>query len=294
MAKRKALGKGLTALLQDSKTDVTGKNPVPVNSTAEIPVNQIEGNPFQPREEFDEVALEELVSSIRIHGVIQPITVRKVGYEKYEIISGERRVRAAIRVGLETIPAFVRVANDQEMVEMALIENIHRENLNSIEIALSYQRLVEECSLRQDEVADRVGKKRTTVTNYLRLLRLPEAIQIAIRDKVISMGHARAIINVEDPELQKEIFEQIIKKELSVRKTEELVKEKLNSQQEKSKTEKKAPKEPLYEDFQKKMKEFWSSGVKVKARQKGKGEVVMKFKSEKELEKIMELLSKDD
>lgn len=283
----------MTALLQDSQTDPTGKDPVPVNAIAEIPVNQIEGNPFQPREDYKEESLEELVDSVKNHGIIQPVTVRKVGYEKYEIISGERRAKAAVRAGLETIPAFVRVANDQEMVEMALIENIHRENLNAIEIALSYQRLVDECSLRQEQVADRVGKKRATVTNYLRLLKLPEPIQVALRDGVISMGHARTLINIEDEEVQKEIFEEILKKELSVRKTEERVQQKLKDPGKKEKKHKKEETSPQFKQYQETLKSYWPADVKVKASKKGSGEVVMKFRSEEELQKLINLFKEE-
>ena len=185
--KRNALGRGLSALLEDATTDITASNAVPVNSINEILISQIQGNPFQPRTEFDETALKELSESITVHGVIQPITVRKMGYDAYQIISGERRTRASLLAGLTKIPAFVRVANDQEMLEMALIENIQREELNAMEIAFSYKRLLEECSLSQEQLAERVGKNKTTVINYLRLLKLPANIQLALKENRITM-----------------------------------------------------------------------------------------------------------
>lgn len=292
-AKRNALGKGLTALLQDSNTDVTGKEHIALNSVSEIKLKEIEANPFQPRENFEESGLEELVNSIKIHGVIQPVTVRKIGYGKFQIISGERRTRAAIRAGLESIPAYVRVANDQEMVEMALIENIHREDLNAIEISLSYKRLLDECKLKQDEVALRVGKKRATVTNYLRLLKLPDTIQAALRDAKISMGHARALINVEDTNMQKNFYNQIIEKELSVRQTEELVKNKFdNADSTKDIPVKDKQLNELQDDYNviaKKLASVYNSLVKIRAKKDGKGEIIIPFNSVEDLEKILDL-----
>ncbi|MFT7592288.1 MAG: ParB family chromosome partitioning protein [bacterium] len=225
MAKRNALGKGLGALLDNSSDDVSVLNEGTVNSVATIPLSQIIANPFQPRNDFADEALSELAESILLHGVIQPITVRKVGNEKYELISGERRTRASIIAGLDRIPAYVRLANDQEMLEMALIENIQREDLNAIEISLSYKRLLDECGLRQEELGDRVGKKRSTVNNYLRLLKLPDSIQTSLRRNEISMGHARALINIEDSSVQDYICKRAVAEGLSVRKVEELVKE---------------------------------------------------------------------
>lgn len=236
MSKKKALGRGLSALLSDNtpddKLDVDvqspAKSPVtapPANGIAEIPIGEIEVNPFQPRTHFDQEALQELSESIKVHGIIQPITVRRLTANQYQLISGERRFQASKLAGLKTIPAYIRSANDQQMLEMALIENIQRENLNAIEIALSYQRLISECSLKQDELGERVGKNRATVTNYLRLLRLPPDIQIAVRDNKLSMGHARAIINVENPDKQLYIFKKTLSEDLSVRKVEELVRE---------------------------------------------------------------------
>ena len=203
MAKRNALGKGLGALLENADTDITsGSKHRSPNSVALIPINSVIANPFQPRTEFEQQALDELSASIQVHGIIQPITVRKIGVDKFELISGERRTRAAILAGLSEIPAYIRLANDQEMLEMALIENIQREDLNAIEVSLSYQRLLEECGLKQEELGQRVGKKRSTVNNYLRLLKLPDEIQLAIRDAMIGMGHARALISIDDPKIQ--------------------------------------------------------------------------------------------
>ena len=210
MSKKKALGRGLSALLSDNSSDIDNLEETPIVAAApepsgkmnEILLSEIETNPFQPRQHFDEVALLELSESIKVHGIIQPVTVRKLAANQYQLISGERRFQASKLAGLTSIPAYVRLADDQQMLEMALIENIQRENLNPIEIALSYQRLIFECNLKQEELGDRVGKNRSTVTNYLRLLKLPPDIQIALRDNRLSMGHARAIINIENPESQ--------------------------------------------------------------------------------------------
>jgi ParB family chromosome partitioning protein len=290
--KKGGLGKGLTALLQNANTDVSGKNPVPVNSTAEINISDIQANPFQPRLEFDEAALDELSESIKVHGIIQPITVRKVGYGKYEIISGERRTRASIRAGFKTIPAYVRLANDQAMLEMALIENIHRENLNPVEIALSYQRLIEECKLKQEEMAERVGKNRSTVTNYIRLLKLPEEIQIALRDGQITMGHARPLIGLESKELALEILDEIIDNELSVRKVEELVKQRTTQPKDKKvKPEYTSPVENL-DVWEHKFTKLYDRRVRLNFRKNGRGEMVISFSSVDDLKKMAERLER--
>jgi ParB family transcriptional regulator, chromosome partitioning protein len=235
MSKKKALGRGLNALLSDNDTsdrleaeiamaNAAGNN-TPVSGINEIAITEIETNPFQPRTHFDEDALLELAESIRVHGIIQPITVRRLSHHQYQLISGERRFQASKLAGLERIPAYIRSADDQQMLEMALIENIQRENLNAIEIALSYQRLLTECNLKQEQLGERVGKNRATVTNYLRLLKLPPDIQIAVRDNRLTMGHARAIINVDSADQQLYIFKKTLSEELSVRKVEELVRE---------------------------------------------------------------------
>lgn len=286
--KRNALGRGLSALLEDAKTDITATNAIPINSINEILISQIQGNPFQPRTEFDESALKELAESILTHGVIQPITVRKMGYDAYQIISGERRTRASLLAGLTKIPAFVRVANDQEMLEMALIENIQREELNAMEIAFSYKRLLEECSLTQEELADRVAKNKTTVINYLRLLKLPANIQLALKENKISMGHARAIINVNDETKQQLLFEQMLANELSVRDVESLVRSTNNS--EKKVTSIKKSKLEEYLEYQQLLTKKFNSKVAIKADEKGRGAIKISFKSQAELQRILDLL----
>ncbi|RYZ33986.1 MAG: ParB/RepB/Spo0J family partition protein, partial [Sphingobacteriales bacterium] len=224
--KKPAMGRGLNALLEGNNTYQERTPSVAAavaNNMDEIPVSAIEVNPFQPRTHFDQEALKELSESIKVQGIIQPITVRQLSEGSYQLISGERRLQASKLAGLEKVPAYVRKANDQQMLEMALIENIQRENLNAIEIALSYQRLISEIGLKQEELGDRVGKNRSTVTNYLRLLKLPPDIQIALRDNQISMGHARALINLEGVDKQLAVFRKIVEEQLSVRKVEELV-----------------------------------------------------------------------
>lgn len=227
MTRRSSLGKGLSALLEDSSSEIasdsriTSGNTAIAGTVANIPLSHIEANPFQPRNEFQKQALLELSQSIKEYGLIQPITVRKVDVNKFQIISGERRFRASQLAGLEEIPAFIRIANDKTMLEMALVENVQREDLNAIEIALGYKRLIEECNLTQEQLSQKVGQDRTTVTNFLRLLKLPEPIQAALRDKKISMGHARALLSVNDASTQVKILNDILKNELSVRRIEE-------------------------------------------------------------------------
>ncbi|RYE14255.1 MAG: ParB/RepB/Spo0J family partition protein, partial [Sphingobacteriales bacterium] len=253
--KRKALGKGLSALLNDSEDVFPNKKsspsqPAEVNNLGsgnDINIDQIEVNPFQPRTEFDQEALAELSDSIKKQGLIQPITVRRITAGKYQLISGERRLRASKLAGLKQIPAYIRTANDQQMLEMALIENIQRENLNAIEVALSFQRMIDECSLKQEELGERVSKNRSTVTNYLRLLKLPPTIQASLRDGKITMGHAKALIGVEDPSQQLFFHQYIIQHDLSVRKTEDMVRDMLRNP---GKREGKQP-EPLSYQVQK-------------------------------------------
>ncbi|MBB5396587.1 ParB/RepB/Spo0J family partition protein [Mucilaginibacter sp. AK015] len=301
--KRNALGKGLSALLNDSpsvlpyKSNNAGEK---VNSSSvsgldslgsvnEIRISEIEVNPFQPRTEFDEQALADLAASIKLQGLIQPITVRKVSAHAYQLISGERRLRASKIAGLTQIPAYVRTANDQQMLEMALIENIQRENLNAIEVALSFQRMIDECSLKQEELGDRVSKNRSTVTNYLRLLKLPPAIQASLRDGAITMGHAKALLAVEDPAAQLYIHQQIIKQELSVRKVEEMVRE---MQKAPVKKEGKQP-EPLSYQLQKVEDDLaskFSTRVKLKVTSQGNGSIEIPFLSEDDLGRILEML----
>ncbi|MES2560588.1 MAG: ParB/RepB/Spo0J family partition protein [Bacteroidota bacterium] len=288
--KRNALGRGLSALLENASTDVTTTESKPANSISEILISQIEANPFQPRTEFEEVALNELAESIRVHGVIQPITVRKMGYDTYQIISGERRTRASIIAGLTKIPAYVRVANDQEMLEMALIENIQREELNPIEISLSYKRLIDECSLKQDELGERVGKNRTTVNNYLRLLKLPEIVQLALKEKAISMGHARAIINVEDPQKQEWMLEQMLSNELSVRDVESLAREANASPAKKAEKPAAQKKSEVLVEFQQNLSDKFNTRISIKSDDKGRGAIKIPFRSQADLQRILDML----
>jgi len=287
MAKRNALGRGLGALIDDAGQEHT----VEADSVNEIEISRIEANPFQPRSTFDEEALNELAASIRELGIIQPITVRKIDDRRFQLISGERRLRAAQIAGLKKIPAFVRFADDQGMLEMALVENIQREDLDAIEIAISYQRLIEECKLTQENMSDRVGKKRSTISNYLRLLKLPAEIQLGIRDKQISMGHARALVNIEDAAAQLKIYYRIIDEGLSVRKTEDIIRDvntpKVN---ENNKEKVRLPEE--YEQLKKHLEEHFSTLIDFKRNNKGSGKIVIPFNSDEALERIMGIIDK--
>ncbi|WP_439555524.1 ParB/RepB/Spo0J family partition protein [Dyadobacter sp.] len=294
--KMTGLGRGLGALLQDSEkvnnSRTTSRLPAAevVGSMNEINLDQIEANPYQPRTKFDQEALQELADSIRVQGIIQPITVRQLSEDSYQLISGERRLQASKLIGLDTIPAYVRTANDQQMLEMALIENIQRENLNSIEIALSYQRLILECNLKQEELGIRVGKNRTTVNNYIRLLKLPPVIQAALRDNKISMGHARAIITINSDQSQLKIFNKIIEEGWSVRKVEDEVR-KLGMMSSSSLTDKK----PVtinqeIKSLQFQLSSFFGAKVSVKSNENHKGEIKIPFTSQDELKKILETL----
>ncbi len=298
--KRKGLGRGLGALLEDSEEiknpeSARTRNIPPKAKPAnfeEIPLAQIETNPFQPRTDFDEEALEELANSIKVQGIIQPITVRRLGEGKYQLISGERRFQASKRAGIGKVPAYVRTANDQQMLEMALIENIQRENLNAIEVALSYQRLMAECELKQEELGDRVGKKRSTVNNYLRLLKLPPDIQAAVRDKALSMGHARALINVENIDLQLAIYKRVLDEELSVRKTETLVRDLLAKQEQKDTASAKDTDKitPEIQRLQEKLSSHFGTKIGLKSDAKSKGEIKIPFVSLEDLNRILEIL----
>jgi len=283
MVKRNALGRGLGALIDDAeKMQKTA-------GISEVELGKIEANPFQPRSKFDEEALKELATSIKEIGLIQPITLRKVAEDKYQIIAGERRFRACQLAGLETIPSYVRKAKDDGMLEMALVENIQREDLDSIEIALSYQRLIEELEYTQEELSSRVGKKRSTIANYLRLLKLPAIVQKGLIEKEISMGHARAIINIEDPDTLITVYEQIIKNAYSVRKVEEIVRN-LNSAEEKTSTPK-APKFPnAFAGVKKQLDKVFRRTVDFSMNEKGKGKITIPFKSEKDLERIVKII----
>ena len=286
------LGRGLGSLLQDSDNvnrSTRTNSAESVSMMNEIHVEQIEVNPYQPRTRFDEDALNELVESIRIQGIIQPITVRQIGRDRYQLISGERRLQASKLAGLTHIPTYIRTANDQQMLEMALIENIQRENLNAIEIALSYQRLISDCGLKQDELGERVGKNRTTVNNYIRLLKLPPMIQAALRDDQITMGHARAIINIENPETQLKTFRRTIEEAWSVRKVEEAVQAlKLTAEDVKERRPNAIRQEMRALQF--KLSSYFGSKVSIKTDEKQKGEIKIPFTSQDELERILQVL----
>jgi ParB family chromosome partitioning protein len=292
MATKNVLGRGLGALIDSA--DIEGAKAT-VDAISEVAIKDIEANPWQPRSKFDEVALEELADSIKEIGIIQPITVRILDSGKYQLITGERRFRAAKKIGLKKIPAYVRIANDQNMLEMALVENIQREDLDSIEVAISYQRLIEECNLTQENLSERVGKKRSTISNYLRLLKLPAEIQIGLRNAKISMGHARALINLEDHEDQQYVYEEAVKNELSVRKVEELVR-KLQDGQKPGKTpsepDSKEPQPKEYDELKTHLTRHFGTKVDFKRNTKGSGKIVIAFTSDEELERIVAILDK--
>ena len=293
--KKQALGRGLSALLKDPENDIKaagdkGADKV-VGNIVELELANIEVNPFQPRSSFNEDALKELASSIRELGVIQPITVRKIEFGKYQLVSGERRFRASKLVGLETVPAYIRIANDQESLEMALVENIQREDLDPIEIALSYERLIEEINLTQEQMSERVGKNRSTIANYLRLLKLDPIVQTGMRDGFLSMGHGRALINIENTSDQLDIYEKIIQDSLSVRATEALVK----SYKEGKKSGKSTPVKSKVPDFiqegKKEFASYFGAKVDVKVAQKGNGKLIIPFSSEEDFKRLKKLIS---
>ncbi|CAG5084829.1 ParB/RepB/Spo0J family partition protein [Parvicella tangerina] len=297
-AKKPALGKGLGALLDASSSTVTPKSTA-VSSAKEqkgeggttfLSISQIEANPFQPRAHFDKDALEELKESILLHGVIQPITVRKIADNKYQIISGERRFRASKEAGLKEIPVFVRTADDQTMLEMAIIENVQRKDLNAIEVALSYQRLIDECNITQEKVGERVSKSRASVTNYLRLLNLPVEVQAGIRDEKISMGHARALLSISDEKAMIKVYRAILDQQLSVRKVEDLarrMKEELGVEK-KNASKGKLPENVL--EFQENLSFHLKTKVKVVQDKNGKGKITIDFSDQEHLDKILNLL----
>jgi ParB family chromosome partitioning protein len=292
--KKSALGKGLSALLDTKDTSIPSSpaelSAKTTGSVTTVSVQNIEVNPFQPRTDFKEDELLALADSIRVHGIIQPITVRKVHTDKFQIISGERRFRASQMAGLKSVPAYIRTANDQSMLEMALVENIQRENLNAIEIAISYKRLMHECKLAQEDLANRIGKDRSTVSNYLRLLKLPPQIQAAIRDSKISMGHARAIITVDDPVAQIKIYNDIIKDDLSVRAVEELVRGTSKNHKKQPSISQKFLKGIEYKNIQMRLADKYETKVEVKARKNGKGQIVLHYFSTDDLNRLLETL----
>jgi ParB family chromosome partitioning protein len=287
--KKTGLGRGLSAILESPETDITSKDisgNYVAGAIANLPIEKIETNPFQPREDFDEISLAELAESILEQGIIQPLTVRKMGYDKYQLISGERRFRASKIAGIDSVPCYIRVANDEQMLEWALIENIQRENLNAIEIAISYNRLIEECSLTQDELSKRVGKNRTTVTNYMRLLKLPAEVQAALRDGSISMGHARSLINIDEEARQLIITRKIIAEELSVREVEKLVRQLSKVIAPVTKPGKVAL--PLkYEVLKDSIQERLNRKIELNRTPKGKGNIVIPFISDDDLQAII-------
>ncbi|WP_418263749.1 ParB/RepB/Spo0J family partition protein [Flavobacterium faecale] len=292
--KKQALGRGLSALLKDPENDIKSANDKNadkvVGNIIELEIDAIEINPFQPRSNFNEEALKELAVSIKELGVIQPITVRKLDFNKYQLISGERRLRASTLVGLSTIPAYIRIADDNESLVMALVENIQRHDLDPIEIALSYQRLIDEIQLTQEQMSDRVGKKRSTIANYLRLLKLDPIIQTGIRDGFISMGHGRAIINIEDLDVQTDIYQKIVSQNLSVRDTEALVKNYHEGLKPKPASKPKASSFEINEEQKNAFNKYFGNLVDIKVAGNGKGKITIPFQSEKDFNRIIELI----
>lgn len=285
MTKKNALGRGLGALIDGVEKEVLEKK---VEANLNISVDSIEANPFQPRTNFDEQALEELATSIRKLGIVQPLTVREVSPGRYQLIAGERRLRAARLAGLSLVPAYVRTADDQAMLELALVENIQREDLDAVEVAISFQRLIEECRLTQEQLSDRVGKQRSTVANYLRLLKLPAEIQLGIRNKQLMMGHARALITVEDPKKQIGIYYSIIDGGLSVRQAEDLVRQAQTEQgRDETKSERKKKLNDDYSKLSDHLNKIFSSKVNFRINENGKGKIVIPFENTEEMERIL-------
>jgi ParB family chromosome partitioning protein len=293
-SKKPALGRGLSALLQDPNNDIQSaedKNADKVvGNVIELTIDQIEVNPYQPRTQFNEENLKELAGSIQELGIIQPITVRKLGFNEFQLVSGERRFRAAKMIGLATIPAYVRIANDQESLEMALVENIQRQDLDPIEIGLSYQRLIEEISLTQEQLSTRVGKKRSTIANYMRLLKLDPIVQTGIRDGFLSMGHGRALINIDKKEDQLNLYQKIIKGDLSVRKTEALVKQLKTPKGEKEIVH--TP--PFLEEGKKEFGAFFNAEVKITFSKEGKGVIHIPFDSQQEFSRMKKRIKREE
>lgn len=297
-AKKKALGKGLGALLDNSpyeNPNQIDKDIFPVGTIANIVVEAIEENPYQPRKEFDEKALQELAASIKEQGLIQPITVRKTDNNKFQLISGERRFKASLLAGLTSLPAYIRNADDQAMLEMAIVENIQREDLNPIEIAMGYQQLIDECKLTQEVLSERLGKGRSSITNYLRLLKLPSDIQMGINKQQITMGHAKALLGIDEVQTQIDVFHDIVAQNLSVREVEEIaqnlskIEEESETTEEKKTNKKKADPEK-YKSIQENLATIYGTKVQVKAKTGGKGSIVIPFKSEDELERILKVI----
>lgn len=280
-------GEGLGALLKSAAPQGSDKVPI-----FEVKLDLIDVNPYQPRTKFDEEELDELTESIKQLGIIQPITLRKLDNDRYQIISGERRVRASKSAGKTTIPAYVRTANDQEMLLMGLVENIQRSDLDPIDIAISYQRLIDECNLTQENLGDRVGKKRSTVTNFLRLLNLPDEIQLGLRNRLITTGHAKALLSIDDENDQKYLFERIVSEGLSVREVEEIASEMKEGNPDKKKQKKTKKKDDTYGELESKLNSFFNSKVKFSRTDKGNGKIVIAFKNDQDLERIISLFDK--
>jgi ParB family transcriptional regulator, chromosome partitioning protein len=285
MTKKSALGRGLGALIDGVEKEVLEKK---VEANLQIPLDAIDANPYQPRTRFDEDSLKELASSIMQLGIVQPLTVREIPGGRYQLIAGERRLRAAKLAGITHVPAYVRTADDQAMLELALVENIQREDLDAVEVAISYQRLIEECRLTQEQLSERVGKQRSTVANYLRLLRLPAEIQLGIRNRQMTMGHARTLISIEDPKSQIEVYYKVINEDLSVRQTEELVR---HIQSGPVRDPRKADrKKKLNDDFRQlanHLQTIFSTDVSLRINEKGKGKIVIQFENNDEMERIL-------
>jgi ParB family chromosome partitioning protein len=285
MIRKNALGRGLGALIDGVEKEVLEKK---VEANLQILVDSIDVNPFQPRTHFDEQSLEELAASIKQLGIVQPLTLRETGNGRYQLIAGERRLRAARLAGLTHVPAYIRTADDQAMLELALVENIQREDLDAVEVAISYQRLIEECKLTQEQMSDRVGKQRSTVSNYLRLLKLPVEIQLGIKNKQLSMGHAKTLVNIEDPKKQIKVYYKIIDDDLSVRSTENLVRllqsEKLKDS---VKIEKKRQLNNDFMQLSDHLKKIFSSEVIFRINENGKGKIVIQFDNPEEMERIL-------
>ncbi len=290
MTKKNALGRGLGALIDGVEKEVLEKK---VEANLDISVDSIDANPFQPRMSFDDQSLEELANSIKKLGIVQPLTVRETGGGRYQLIAGERRLRAARLAGLTHVPAYVRTADDQAMLELALVENIQREDLDAVEVAISFQRLIEECRLTQEELSDRVGKQRSTVTNYLRLLKLPAEIQLGIRNKHLMMGHARTLVNIEDPKKQINIYYKIVDGELSVRQAEELVRQLQSGKiKDPEKIEKKRRLNSDFVQLSDHLNKIFSTKVNFRINEKGKGKIVIAFESTEEMERILGVFDK--
>ena len=289
-SKKSPLGRGLGALIEGVEKEALEKK---VEANLQIDINSIEANPFQPRLRFDNQSLEELAASIRQLGIVVPLTVRETGDGRYQLIAGERRLRAARMAGLTHVPAYIRTADDTAMLEMALVENIQREDLDAIEVAITYQRLIEECNLTQEQLSDRVGKQRSTVANYMRLLRLPAEIQLGIRNRNLSMGHARTLVNIEDPAKQIKVFYHIIEEDLSVRATEELVRHLQSaSAKDPAKVEKKKRLNTEFGEVAKQLTSLFRSEVQFRINEKGRGKIVIPFADSDEMERIIGLLDK--